>query len=424
MADDLWDSSVRRLADQRASAGPTASATYAERAARMASIDTGAIEGLYRVDRGFTITVAAMAAEWQARIQREKGPDVAALVGAQKAAYDMALDVATGDGALSEAWIRQLHEVAVAPQDLYDVVTPVGPQRHPLPKGEYKTSENHVELSDGSVHAYAPVSDTPAEMGRLVVELRSPAFLGAHPILQCSYAHYAFACIHPFADGNGRVARALASVYTFRATSLPFVVFADQKNTYVAALESADEGDAQAFVDFVLFRAVDLQQLVAEQLAEVAGTPLEDAVARLRETASHPEVLLLLEAIRNELQSELRAQDLPSSLSWNVSVGREEGFPGTFPRPSVPAVHLTVSTSSPKAAKVDEFISVWAQPGAGSGPHFSVSRQSRRRDSLTVRSDEVRPGVGAALQHRLTAWLRRILAEKLIELTSQAERLS
>jgi len=87
-------------------------------------------------------------------------------------------------------------------------MTTVGPQEQALPKRQYKIMPNHVRTRKGADHSYAPVDVTPAEMARLVAELRSDAFLTAHPVLQAAYAHYGLVAIHPFADGNGRVARA------------------------------------------------------------------------------------------------------------------------------------------------------------------------------------------------------------------------
>lgn len=391
---------------------------------RVAAIDTGAIEGLYAVDRGFTMSVASMASTWEAEIGIAKGADVAALIAAQRAGYDLALDAATAATAITEAWIRRLHEVVCAAQDEYDVRTAAGPQRHLLPKGAYKSVPNHVELADGSIHPYAPVETTPAEMHRLVEELRSAEFGRAHPVVQASYAHFALVCVHPFSDGNGRVARALASVFLLRAISLPFVVFADQKDSYLDSLSLADLGRPQAFVDFVLFRAVDLQQLLTQQLSAARGPSLEDAAARLRDTAAHPEILKLLEVIRNELQTQLGALDLPASVSWSVTVAQGGGFSVELPPPSRPAIHVVISTTVPRAAKVEEFLSVFAsQAPEAELPGFSITRQTRRRETLTVRPDEVRPAISAALQYRLSAWLGRVLAEKVTEVTRHAQKL-
>ena len=123
------------------------------------------------------------------------------------------MDLATKAEPISEAAIRALHSQVVEGQKTYRVLTSVGWQDQPLPKGQYKVLPNHVRRRDGEMHSYAPVDITPEEMHRLVVELRSKEFLAAKLVLQASYAHYALVSIHPFAYGNGRVARALASVF-------------------------------------------------------------------------------------------------------------------------------------------------------------------------------------------------------------------
>ena len=58
-------------------------------------------------------------------------------------------------------------------------------------------------------------------MHRLIEQIRTPEFEAAHPALQASYCHYAFVVIHPFADGNGRVARALASTFFYQGAVDP-----------------------------------------------------------------------------------------------------------------------------------------------------------------------------------------------------------
>src|SRR6266487_2875150 len=65
-----------------------------EVATRAAAVETGAIENLYEVDRGFTFTVAMEAATWQADAAA-KGPQFRVLFEAQLKAYDLVLDFAT-----------------------------------------------------------------------------------------------------------------------------------------------------------------------------------------------------------------------------------------------------------------------------------------------------------------------------------------
>jgi Fic family protein len=56
-------------------------------------------------------------------------------------------------------------------------------------------------------------------MERFVREISSPEFAAAHPIIQAAFAHYVLVAIHPFADGNGRVARALGVLFGWQSCS-------------------------------------------------------------------------------------------------------------------------------------------------------------------------------------------------------------
>ncbi len=226
----------------------------------------------------------------------------------------MVLDFATQNRPIAEAWIRDLHAEICRSQDSYLVQTSRGPQEQRLPKGQYKHLPNHVRDRNDNIHAHAPVDLTPAEMHRLCEELRSEAFEDAHPVLQAAYAHYAFVVIHPFADGNGRVARALASIYMYRLHSVPLLILMDTRDEYISALEDADGKNYQSFVDFVLERALDGIQLVKESMDAAEAPRADDVIAKLQKLYvtkggyTHEEIdqagVSLLAAFREELQQQ------------------------------------------------------------------------------------------------------------------------
>jgi Fic family protein len=72
---------------------------------------------------------------------------------------------------------------------------------------------------------------------------------GADPVLAAAIAHLWFVTIHPFDDGNGRIARAIADMALARseATSQRFYSMSAQirqeRNAYYAMLESTQKGD-------------------------------------------------------------------------------------------------------------------------------------------------------------------------------------
>lgn len=63
------------------------------------------------------------------------------------------------------------------------------------------------------------------------------------PEVRSAWLHHRFTQIHPFQDGNGRVARALASLVFLREGLFPLVVRESDRVEYIGALETADAGD-------------------------------------------------------------------------------------------------------------------------------------------------------------------------------------
>ena len=74
--------------------------------------------------------------------------------------------------------------------------------------------------------------------------------------VEAAWLHHRFTQIHPYQDGNGRVARALASLMFIKAGWFPVVVTRDDRPRYIDALEVADEGDLRSLISFF----VDLQK--------------------------------------------------------------------------------------------------------------------------------------------------------------------
>ena len=289
---DLWDRAAARLRQKQADVATTDFDRAVEVALRAAAVDTGALEGEYTVDRGFTMTIAAQAEGWEEQLAA-KGERVRRLFEAQLRGYELARDLGLSDVPITEAWIRQLHTELAQGVDTYRVLTPQGWQEQALPKGAYKRLPNHVLQQDGTRHAYAPVDRVPDEMQRLVAQLRTPEFEQAHPVFQAAYAHYALVVVHPFADLNGRAARALASTFLLRAQQIPLVIFADQRDWYLDVLNAADQEDYQAFVGFILrctFRAID--EIVGWLgVGEQGATRIEFEKQRRMNTRSSPNAL-------------------------------------------------------------------------------------------------------------------------------------
>jgi hypothetical protein len=145
-----------------------------------------------------------------------------------------------------------LHEVLLRRQDKYRVVDPGGNRFEvPLTKGSFKDQPNNPTRPDGSEHEYCPVPFVAAEMTGLIEKHAEHQRNGVPPEISAAWLHHAFTQIHPFSDGNGRVARALTSAVLIKAGLFPFVAKDAERNRYIDALESADAGDLERLIGFI-----------------------------------------------------------------------------------------------------------------------------------------------------------------------------
>jgi hypothetical protein len=248
-------------------------------------------------------------------------------------------------------------------------------------------------------------------MSRLIDELRSELFSGAHPILQAAYAHYAFVAIHPFPDGNGRVSRALASVYLYRNPGVPLVIFADQSADYLNALEEADNGRPTSFVQFICERVADTVALVRAQM-QVGIQPGIDGQMRSmqkelvgRGGLQHLEVDALADRLLSVFKDALTKMTTENPLMAPLSV---QVHPVGLPMETAPGGYrftsnqlgwsLTVSSAAPaNASRPRPYRILVAQTGTETAD-FLIRSQDRTVMEVLLR--EVHPVLTTELVHR------------------------
>ena len=410
--------------------GPELLERSREIAKRATAIDTGAIEGLYEVDRAFTISVAMRAAGWEARLD-EKSEATRALIDSQLRGYDYLFDLATERVPLAETWVRKLHQELCAGQETCRVLTDSGWQDHRLPLGEYKHHPNHVTMN--GVRAYVPVDQATAEMHSLCDELHSERFLAAHPILQAAYAHHSLMWIHPFASGNGRVARALASFYTYRADSIPLMILMDRRKEYLACLHVADDGTHQPFVDFVFERAIDAVELVGDSFAEALAPEVGDLLNDLkglyltdtRHGGHTPERvneagLLLLTALHHEVDRLVLEYKKGPQFNVSASAGSMPYEPGeSNMRSTSPGetnvLRVNYQFSKPTRAEL-ELVFALELPKDCDGNDVTTIRCRQTGDIFEVRIADLIPTLSESTRFRIRMFSKQIFGKALKEL--------
>ena len=197
-------------------------------------------------------------------------------------------DMVRGQELLTEAAIRELHRILLVEPYEVDAVTSAGwPTRRRIAIGQYKTAPNHVRTSTGEIHYYATPEETPAMMGDLMGWFRRETERGElHPLVLAATFHYRFVAIHPFDDGNGRMARLLMNLVLMQRGFVPIVIKLESRADYLLALEKADVGELEDFVVLVgeeLIRSLELYLRAARHESLEEPGEFEQRVVRLHE---------------------------------------------------------------------------------------------------------------------------------------------
>ena len=237
---------------------------------------------------------------------------------------------------LTESHIRQLHGVLLkfSTEDAHH-------------RGNYKTVVNNLESFDqkgrsvGVVFETATPFDTPLMMAALVEWTgRELTDNRHHPLLVIAAFVVRFLAVHPFQDGNGRLARVLTNLLLMRSgyTYMPYSslerVVEENREQYYRALRCAQgtlDGDESRLMDWIRFfllclvsqkdalaRKVERERLMTtlsrldEQILELARQhgrlTLSEAVATTKANRNTLKLHLrnLVEAGRLRLQGRAR----------------------------------------------------------------------------------------------------------------------
>ena len=151
-------------------------------------------------------------------------------------AFDLVAELAKGDAPINHVSVQKLHEVVTG-----GLVEDAG---------QYRT--RNVRIT-GAVKSPPDWSKVVRLIDKMIEELGSNK---THPIETASFLHHRFVEIHPFTDGNGRVARLLTNLYLMSRRYPPVTLRKEDRKKYYSALRSADKGNLKPFGQFIA-RAVD-----------------------------------------------------------------------------------------------------------------------------------------------------------------------
>lgn len=143
---------------------------------------------------------------------------------------------------LTQNFIRTLHKTLLREDYTVYRNLPNGVQTsYVIHAGQYKTRRNSVITRYGDRFEYASPEETPGLMADLVDWYNKTEQEGKlSPVELAALFHYRYIRIHPFEDGNGRIARLMVNFILIRHNYPMVVVRSRKKSEYLEALHQAD----------------------------------------------------------------------------------------------------------------------------------------------------------------------------------------
>ena len=278
-------------------------------------------------------------------------------------AIDALVDLTRGDTPLTESFVRQLHALILRERYQVDAITAEGaPTRRWIEVGQYKTGQNHVQTVTGEIFRFAEPMDVPEKMHKLlqtINELQAPS--SSEVVLVAAKAHYDFVLIHPFDDGNGRMARLLMNLILIKYGFPPAIIKTEDKANYFSALRQADGGQLDVFVEYIagcVYASLEimlagargeeidefdvkarqkilaLERLLVTRGTHVSATKSPETVANTIEIALLPLQVAVLRALQKfsallvsidgEYHERTRDRGLPVSYSYSHALSRDD----------------------------------------------------------------------------------------------------
>ncbi len=177
-------------------------------------------------------------------------------------AIDYLLDVIKGGREITEGFIKELHALLL--KDIHFTYAKGGNGqliKKPLNAGKYKVLPNHVLTISGKIHKYADPIHVKDDMEELIKWFNKEKTINI--IEKSCIFHYKFVAIHPFDDGNGRMARLLMNLILMKAGYPPCVIKNINRRKYLEDLELIDvEKNHQPFISFICEELLSTQKIM------------------------------------------------------------------------------------------------------------------------------------------------------------------
>lgn len=161
---------------------------------------------------------------------------------------------------ITEANIKRLHKALMKNPDQWSDSIHYDP-------GKYKILENVTTRSSGKIHLYKQPSEVPPAISYLIKNTNSRlsnliiSGNDDHILKIVTEFHYQFLnIIHPFGDGNGRIARIMMNIILIKSKYPPIFIKPINKLNYMNSFEQ-EENNPGSMLDFMADRLIESLKL-------------------------------------------------------------------------------------------------------------------------------------------------------------------
>ena len=151
-------------------------------------------------------------------------------------AFDLMIELVNSKKKISQEIIQKIHEFVTK-----------GILKNP---GQYRTENIAITGANIRPPSYLKIIKLMDEYIQNIEKLK------LQTIKKAAFIHHEFVRIHPFIDGNGRVARLLTNFFLMKKGYPPIIIQKEDRKNYYKSLNKADLGDISAFAIFIA-RAVN-----------------------------------------------------------------------------------------------------------------------------------------------------------------------
>ena len=188
--------------------------------------------------------------------------------------------------------------------------------------GRYRQVKVYIS---GSRYAVTAVSKIAAEMQKLVAWYNKHEKL-LHPIELAATLHRRFVFIHPFIDGNGRVARLLMNLALMRCSYTIAIVPAILRHEYIYSLETAHTRP-EVFTNFIADRVIATQSDLIRLMKEEDDTVNDTVNDTVKTTPTQDGIIDLVRKNPSFTYDELAAQlgVGRATIARNIAILKDRG---------------------------------------------------------------------------------------------------